>query len=47
MAQLSSPEQLSSDSVNTQETSGTLPPMAIAYLILALIFGIVIGKFIL
>lgn len=47
MAQLSSPEQLSSDSVNTRETSGTLPPMAIAYLILALIFGIVIGKFIL
>lgn len=50
VAQLSSPSQVSSDSVSSvqaQQTSANLPPMAIAYLILALIFGVIVGKFIL
>lgn len=45
--QLSSTTEQSEDGVPTPKTSGTLPPMAIAYLIVALIFGIIIGKFIL
>ena len=48
--QLSSPAtQASSSSVSvvpTENSSVNLPPMTIAYLILALIFGVVIGKFI-
>ena len=51
VAQLSSPAvQASSPSVSpvpTQAGSENLPPMAVAYLVLALIFGIIIGKFIL
>ncbi|XP_078365878.1 vesicle-associated membrane protein-associated protein B/C-like isoform X2 [Oculina patagonica] len=51
VAQLSSPAaQASSPVVSpvpTQPGSANLPPMAVAYLVLALIFGIIIGKFIL
>ncbi|KAJ7381483.1 hypothetical protein OS493_001627 [Desmophyllum pertusum] len=52
VAQLSSPTARASSptsvsSVSTQNGSVNLPPMAIAYLILALIFGVIIGKFIL
>ena len=47
VAQLSSPTKVSSTTVHTQQTSVNLPPMAIAYLIVAVIFGVIIGKFIL
>lgn len=47
VAKLLPTAQGSSDSVQTQPTSVNLPPMAIVYLVLAMIFGIIIGKFIL
>ena len=51
VAQLSDPTaKASSPSVSTisaQDNGVNLPPMVLAYILLALIFGIVVGKFIL
>lgn len=54
MTQLPSPAQASSASVTTvpspqqQQTAvANMPPVAIAYLVIALICGIIIGKFLL
>lgn len=57
MTQLPSPAQASSASVTTvpspqqlqqqQTAAANMPPVAIAYLVIALICGIIIGKFLL
>ena len=55
MTQLPSPAEASSASVTTmpspqqqqQTAAANMPPVAIAYLVIALICGIIIGKFLL
>jgi len=56
VTQLPSPAQVSSASVTTvpspqqqqqQTAAANMPPVAIAYLVIALICGIIIGKFLL